>query len=160
MAVFLSFHYKRDAMRVQQILQMGAIEGQTILSAQDWESVKRRGDSAIKDWIEKQMSYKSAVVVLIGRETSTRPWVDYEIRKAWNDGRKVLGIRIHGLSDPTQGTDQPGANPFKGVKLNDGRDLGSIVPVFDPVGFNGKQIYASIRDNWATWVSSGVSKSA
>ena len=40
---FVSFHYQYDYWRVQQILQMGAIEGQEILSPQRWESVKARG---------------------------------------------------------------------------------------------------------------------
>ena len=47
-SVFYSFHYDRDAWRVQQIIQMGALEGQPILKAQEWEEVKRKGDAAIK----------------------------------------------------------------------------------------------------------------
>lgn len=65
----------RDAWRVQQIIQMGALEGQPILNAQQWEAVKRKGDAAIKKWIADQMAYKSAVVVLIGAQTASRPWV-------------------------------------------------------------------------------------
>ncbi|MDK8178836.1 TIR domain-containing protein [Micrococcus luteus] len=60
-SVFYSFHYDRDAWRVQQIIQMGALEGQPILNAQQWEEVKRKGDAAIKKWIADQMAYKSAV---------------------------------------------------------------------------------------------------
>ena len=47
-SVFYSFHYDRDAWRVQQIIQMGALEGQPILNAQQWEEVKRKGDAAIE----------------------------------------------------------------------------------------------------------------
>ncbi|WP_234986646.1 TIR domain-containing protein [Demequina sp. NBRC 110055] len=160
MAVFLSFHYGRDAMRVQQILNMGAVEGQTILSAQDWESVKNEGDAAVENWIAEQMKYKRAVVVLVGQETASREWVDYEIRKAWNDGKKVLGVRIHGLADPANGRDRQGANPFAGIKLKNGSDLGDIVPVFNPSGPDSKGVYASIKENWDTWVDQGVSRSA
>jgi hypothetical protein len=66
MAVFYSFHYARDAWRVQQITNMGAVEGQPILNAQQWEEVKRQGEKAIQNWIARQMKYKSAVVVLVG----------------------------------------------------------------------------------------------
>jgi hypothetical protein len=72
-SVFFSFHYDRDAWRVQQIINMGALEEQTILSAQEWEEVKRRGKAAIEKWIADQMAYKSAVVVLVGRYTADRP---------------------------------------------------------------------------------------
>lgn len=47
-SVFYSFHYDNDAWRVQQIINMGALDGQTILNSQDWETVKRQGDAAIK----------------------------------------------------------------------------------------------------------------
>ncbi|WP_353939677.1 TIR domain-containing protein [Micromonospora sp. b486] len=29
------------------------------------------------------MAYKKAVIVLVGQETASRPWVIYEIEKAW-----------------------------------------------------------------------------
>src|SRR5687768_4269930 len=99
MAVFYSFHYDRDAWRVQQILNMGTLESQSILNSQDWEKVKRSGEDAIKAWIAKQMAYKSAVVVLVGAETAARPWIRYEILKAWQDKRGLVGVRIHGLAD-------------------------------------------------------------
>ena len=104
-SVFYSFHYDRDAWRVQQIIQMGALEGQNILKAQDWEAVKREGDAAIKKWIADQMAYKSAVVVLIGAETASRPWVHHEIAYAWDNHKPLVGIRIHGLADRNGYTD-------------------------------------------------------
>ncbi|GAA2524179.1 TIR-like protein DUF1863 [Rarobacter incanus] len=71
-SVFYSFHYDRDAWRVQQIIQMGALEGQPIFNAQQWEEVKRKGDAAIEKWIADQMAYKSAVVVVIGAQSASR----------------------------------------------------------------------------------------
>ena len=82
MAVFYSFHYARDVNRVQLIRNIGKIDGQTLLNAQEWEAVRAQGPSAIANWIDTQMKYKTAVVVLIGNETASRPWVQYEIDKA------------------------------------------------------------------------------
>lgn len=98
-SVFYSFHYDRDAWRVQQIIRMGALEGQPILNAQEWEEVKRKGDAAIKKWLADQMAYKSAFVVLIGAQTANRPWVRHEIAYAWDNHKPLVGIRIHGLAD-------------------------------------------------------------
>jgi hypothetical protein len=81
-SIFASFHYGGDADRVQQVLQMGAIAEDSLVTAQEWESVKYRSDTAIKNWIHTQMLRKSAVVVLVGADTASRKWVDYEIRKA------------------------------------------------------------------------------
>lgn len=109
-SVFFSFHYARDAWRVQQIIQMGALEGQAILSAQEWEAVKRNGSAAIEKWIREQMAYKSAVAVLVGAQTAARPWVQHEIAYAWNNHKPLVGISIHGLADRNGKTDRAGVS--------------------------------------------------
>ena len=159
MAVFLSFHYDRDAWRVQQILNMGMLENQTILNAQDWEEVKRKGDPAIKAWIDGQMLYKSAVVVLIGAETASRPWVLYEIGKAWDDKRGLVGVRINGLGDNNRRTDRAGDNPFEEVSLSNGGTVGNYVPVHTPSGSTSQQVHASIKDNLNWWVDNAYKRS-
>lgn len=160
MAVFYSFHYDRDAERVQQIINMGALEGQTILNAQDWEAVKKKGDDAIKNWIAEQMNYKTAVVVLVGKDTSTRPWVRYEIAKAWDDKKPLVGVRVHGLKDLDGNTDTAGANPFGLVKLqNSDKTVGDYVTLHNPAGNDSKAVYASIKTNIADWAKNGYKRS-
>jgi hypothetical protein len=159
MAVFLSFHYDRDAARVQQVVNMGALEQQTILSAQDWEGVKKKGDAAIQTWIDDQMKYKTAVVVLIGKETASRPWVTYEIRKAWNEKRPLLGIRINGLAPLNLTADAAGANPFSNVPLDGGDTVADYVPIFTPTGNTSKDVYSSIAENLGEWITLGYKRS-
>ena len=78
--VFYSFHYDLDNWRVQQVKNMGAVEGQPLLSANEWEDVEAGGAKAIQKWIDEQMAGKSCNVVLIGSETAGRRWVEYEIK--------------------------------------------------------------------------------
>jgi len=158
-SAFVSFHYERDHWRVQQVLRMGAIDGQEILSSQKWEEVKRGGDQAIKNWIEKEMKYKGAVVVLIGAQTASRPWVKYEIIKAWNEKRPLLGIRIHGLKDSAGNTDASGANPFEKVTFSTGGSVADYVPVYTPTGSDSTQVYASIASNIESWVANAYKPS-
>ncbi|WP_433576781.1 TIR domain-containing protein [Nocardia brasiliensis] len=158
-SVFYSFHYNKDHWRVQTVQKIGKIEGKPVLNAQDWETVRRQSKDAIERWIDQQMRYKSAVVVLVGAETSTRPWVDYEIRKAWDDRRPLVGVRIHGLKDQYEKQDPPGANPFVSVKLTNGRFLSEFVRLHDPVGITSQQVYASISENIESWVDSAVVRS-
>lgn len=73
--VFYSFHYDNDVFRVQQIRNMGIIDGNEPVTVNDWEEIKRRGDSSIQNWIDKEISGSQCVVVLIGSQTSTRRWV-------------------------------------------------------------------------------------
>lgn len=156
MAIFVSFHYDQDVSRVQQVLRMGAIEGQEIVSAQRWESVKRQGPAAVERWIDEQMRYKTAVLVLVGNQTAVRPWVRYEIEKAWNDGRSLVGVRIHGLKGFDGSVDRPGPNPFSAVSLGNGLALDAYVTLHDPTGTDSKSTYDTIKRNLAHWVASAT----
>ena len=153
MAVYFSFHYDRDAWRVQQVANMGAVEGQPILKAQEWEEVKAKGKAAIEKWIADQMAYKSAVVVLVGSQTAGRPWVQYEIAKAWDDKRPLVGVRIHGLANSEGKTDLSGENPFAKVSLKSGGTVADHVTIHDPVGASSQAVYDSINTNLATWAA-------
>ena len=46
-------------MRVQQIRNIGVIEGNEPVSPNKWEEIKRKGDAAIEDWIDENMKYKN-----------------------------------------------------------------------------------------------------
>ena len=83
---FYSFHYDLDNARASQVRNIGAIEGNRPASDNDWESVTRGGDNAIKNWIAAQMNGRSFAIVLAGAETANRKWINYEIIKAWDDG--------------------------------------------------------------------------
>lgn len=150
MSVFYSFHYDRDNWRVQQIMNMGVIEGTTLLNHQDWETVKRGGDQAIKNWIDKQMLYKSAVIVLVGYETAGRPWVQYEIEKAYLDRKPLLGIRINSLKDRDGYTDPEGPDPFDILGFDS-----LSVPLYTPSGYNSTDKYNDIKRNIRSWAQNG-----
>jgi hypothetical protein len=157
-AVYYSFHYDRDNWRVQQVMNMGVVEGQPLLTSQKWEEVKRSGDAAIEKWIEENMRGKEAVVVLVGAETAARKWVRYEIVKAWNDKKKLVGVRIHGLEDVDGHTDRAGANPFALIKLDNGKTIADYVTLHNPAGADSKAVYASIKNNLRNWVDSGYKR--
>ena len=89
--VFYRFHFDVDHWRAAQVRNMGVIAGKEPVSANEWEAVKRGGDAAIKRWISDQRKGCTCVIVLVGAETSSRPWVKYEIEKAWNDR---LGVAV------------------------------------------------------------------
>jgi hypothetical protein len=157
--VFYSFHYDNDAWRVQQVSNMGVVEGQPIMNAQEWEAVKQKGDTAIQEWIDEQMSYKRAVVVLIGSGTADRSWVQYEITKAWNAKKPLVGIRINGLADSSGMTDSAGANPFSNVTLPGGGTVADYVPVHTPSGSTSQAVYANIEANITSWVDGAYARS-
>ena len=153
--IFYSFHYANDVMRVHQIRNIGALEDNHPASKNDWETVKRGGDKAIKQWIADNMDRRSCVVVLIGEETAYRPWVQYEIKKAWEDGRALLGIHINNIKDPNNGTCGRGTNPFDQFIFKD-KD-GKVVkpPCKAPLASDA---YNDIRNNMEDWIEDAIAK--
>ena len=143
--VFYSFHFDVDHWRAGQVRNMGVITGNEPVSANDWEAVKRGGDAAIEKWIAGQMKGRTCAVVLIGAETSSRPWVKYEIEKAWTDGLGVVGVRIYGLKNSLGNTSLPGANPFADFKIKE-IPFSQIVTLYEPAGNDSQKIYADIHD--------------
>lgn len=152
--IFYSFHYDNDVFRVQQIRNIGTLENNEPVSPNDWETVKRGGETSIKKWIDENLKYKSCLVVLIGAETANRKWVKYEIEKALNDGKTVLGIYIHNLKCPRNGTCNQGANPFDSFTLNNnGKLLSSVVKCYNP---KSNDAYNDIKNNIEYWIEDAI----
>jgi hypothetical protein len=155
--VFYSFHYMADNWRASQVRNMGVVEGNRPATDNDWETVKRGGDAAIKKWIADQMFGKSCTVVLIGRETAGRKWINHEIVESWNQRMGVLGVHVHNLKDSAGNTSWQGSNPFDGITVA-GRPLLNIVPVYDPPGYfwDSTSYYKAIKDNLAGWIEEAI----
>ena len=150
--VFFSFQYERDIWRVYQVRNHWVTKlnrpDAGYIDKAEFEKLKRRGDTAIRSWIDSQLEGTSVTVVLIGAETSGRKWVDYEIEKSYMKNNGQLGIYIHNLKDSNGYSDYKGANPFDRYQVQvDGRDtlLSEIYSTYDWVLDNG---YA----NFAKWV--------
>ena len=152
---FYSFHYKPDNWRAAQVRNMGVITGNQPASDNDWETVKKGGDTAIKRWISGQMKGKSVAIVLIGEKTAGRKWIKYEIEKAWNDSKGVLGVYIHRLKDSDGNQASKGGNPFDDFTLN-GKKLSSIVKAYNPPYSSSTYVYDHIKDNLADWIEKAI----
>lgn len=159
MTVFYSFHYQNDHWRVQQIRNKGSIDKSGLVASQEWEKARLQTDQGIKNWIDRQMNYKSAVVVLIGAETASRKWVQYEIQRAWDMRKPLLGIRIHGLKDNRGNTSREGSDPF--VNISGLGGWNSKPPIFDPTvrtyggAIDSQATYAKLAENLEHWIKQG-----
>lgn len=154
--VFYSFHYKGDCQRASQVRNIGAIDGNKPAPDNDWETITKGGDEAIKKWISSQMEYRSCTVVLVGENTANRKWINYEIVKSWNDGKGVVGIYINGLKNLKGETANKGDNPFDYIGYGDDKKLSSIVKCYTPSGYDSKEKYAWISNNIASIVEEAI----
>jgi hypothetical protein len=152
---FLSFCYEDDHWRVQQVKNMGVVEEQPILSANKWEEIENQGDAAIKKWIDENLRGKSCLIVLIGQRTAKRKWVQYEIKKAFDEGKGVLGVYIHNLKDSDGDQATMGPNPFDGFTV--GNDpLSKWAKVYNPPYTTSSNVYDHIKNNLADWVETAI----
>ena len=152
---FFTFHYKPDNWRASQVRNMGVVEGNKPVSDNAWEAVTRGGDAAIKRWIDAQMNGKSCVIVLIGGYTSGRKWIRYEIEKAWNDGRGLVGIHVHNLRDSNRKQTVKGPNPFYSFYVN-GRRLSNLAKAYNPPYKRSTNVYNNIAANISDWVEEAI----
>lgn len=92
---------------------MGIVEGQKIFSDNSWEQVRERSDTVIKAWIDKELDLRSCVIVLIGSETHSRRWDQYEIEEAWRKGKGIVGVCVYKLKNELGAQSTKGINPFE-----------------------------------------------
>ena len=143
---FFSFHYEPDNSRAAQVRNMGMVDGNRPVSDNDWESIRRGGDRAIRNWIGDQLHGRSCTIVLVGTNTAKRKWIDYEIIESWNQGMGVVGIHVHGLKNLNGRISGRGPNPFAHIGYGtSSTKLSSIVRSYNPQGTNSKARYAWIK---------------
>jgi len=100
--VFFSFKYKQDVSRAMVVRNSWVTQGKEaagFIDAADFEELKRQGDTAIENWIDKQLEGTSVTVVLVGEKTCTSRWVKYEIEKSEETGKGLLGIDVSKIED-------------------------------------------------------------
>ncbi len=146
--VFFSFHYK-DILLVSQIRNSGQFkrigETQKFYDHAEWETLKRTRPRDVTNWINSQIKGSSVTCVLIGGETASRKWVNYEIEKTMELHHGIVGIDLYGMKSPAQQLLQSrGKNPLDGIQLSTGKSLSAYFKTYDWVKDNG---YANI-DLW------------
>lgn len=99
--VFFSFKYEdvSRAMVVRNSWVTQGTEAAGFIDKADFEEVKKKGDQAIKNWINKQLEGTSVTVVLVGELTCSSRWVKYEIEQSIARGNGLLGIDISKIKD-------------------------------------------------------------
>lgn len=98
---FFSFKYG-DVSRAMVVRNSWVTQGREAAGFIDgaaFESLKKKGDAAIKAWVDDQLDGTSVTVVLVGKDTCGSRWVKYEIEKSVEIGNGLLGIDISKIKD-------------------------------------------------------------
>lgn len=115
---FFSFHYEKDSWRAGQVRNSNVTQPiNGYVDKAQWEEVKKKGDAAIKKWIDEQLKGTSVTVILIGKETAGRKYVKYEIEQSIKKGNGLLGIYIHNVKNAKGEKDIKGRNPLDDINI-------------------------------------------
>ena len=153
--VFFSFHYDNDSWRASQVRNMGKVDKSSTFSDNDWEEVKEKSDTKIKEWIDEQLNKRSCLVVLIGEKTANRKWINYEIKKAYELNKGIVGVYIHKLKNFLGKQDEKGKNPFDYLTL-DGEKISKYVKCFESSYTTSKYVYDDIKENIEDLIEYGI----
>lgn len=92
---FFSFHYERDVQRASVVRNSAQFRPSITpewIEASIWESAKTTGQAAVEKLIDDALSGTSVTAVLIGAQTASREWVQYEIDQSIARGNGLIGI--------------------------------------------------------------------
>lgn len=103
--VFVSHHHKDDA-SVDGLTDMLSGNGYQLRNSsirvnpdnQERLDQGKVSDRTISRLLRMKMRWASQVIVVIGKETRQRPWVDWEIRAAHQLGKPIIGVYENGLN--------------------------------------------------------------
>src|SRR6266478_4702900 len=101
--VFISHHHKDDA-EVSNLTALLSKKGYDIRnsSIRAKPANQRRLDQGlvnpetIRRLLRMKISWAGTVVVLVGKETHSRPWVNWEIEQANAQGKRIVGVYVRG----------------------------------------------------------------
>lgn len=121
--VFFSFKFLEDNWRANVVRNSWVTQDRKdagFFDSAEWEEVKKKTDSEIKNWINEQMNGCSVTVVLIGSKTCKSKWVKYEIERSIEVGKGLLEIDISKIKDKDGNTSTKGdwmlPNTYKDYK--------------------------------------------
>ncbi|WP_419837024.1 TIR domain-containing protein [Candidatus Poriferisodalis sp.] len=100
--VFFSFEWNTDVWRAMIVRNCGQLYGAHSAGfrpASEIEEVKRRGEDAIRRWIDSQLEGTTVTVVLLGATTNQSKWVNYECGASLRRENGIVLIDISSIPD-------------------------------------------------------------
>ncbi|MFM9985612.1 MAG: TIR domain-containing protein [Flavobacteriales bacterium] len=103
--IFIS-HYGEDDNHVQSLKQRLKDKGYDVrnfsIDSTNHKNGRKPSDAVVQRLLQMRIKWSSTFICLIGPETHTRKWVNYEIRLAHLQGKRIVGIYTHGSNNSVE----------------------------------------------------------
>src|SRR5580704_8004705 len=103
--IFIS-HYGKDDVHVQSLKERLSRQGYNVrnfsVDSTNHKDGRKPSDAVVRRLLDMRIKWSSTFICLIGAKTHTREWVNYEIRKAYLQGKRIVGIYTHGNKDSAE----------------------------------------------------------
>jgi len=103
--IFIS-HYHKDDSHVQSLKSRLNDSGCNVrnfsIDSSKHKDGRKPSDAVVKRLLNIRIKSCSTFICLLGPDTHTRKWVNYEIRKAHLEGKQIIGVYSHGNKDKVQ----------------------------------------------------------
>lgn len=98
--VFIS-HYGKDDEHIGKLKELLSSRGYSLRNSSIDSTKPNQANNPeyIKQLLRSGIEWAGTTIVLIGPETHTREWVDYEIEYSKNCGNRLVGVFINGAAD-------------------------------------------------------------
>lgn len=151
-------HHSADVPKLRDLLDNLRSKGYDVRSSSLQEDKdnkvvhkgKHVADATVARYIRRAIKWAGTFIVLIGEHTHERAWVNYEIRNAHFQGKKIIGVYKHGCAQTAELPEaykRYGTSPIGWNSMNKlaGMIQGNVVPPELPDGTpTTKSIYPMI----------------
>ena len=102
--IFISHHGKDDnhLQSLKQRLKASGYDARNSSVDSTKHQARRPSDAVIARYLKGCIKWAGTFICLIGESTHTRPWVNFEIRQAYLQGKNIVGIYKHGCKDSVE----------------------------------------------------------
>lgn len=102
--IFIS-HYSEDDDELhrlkQRLTKKGCIVRNSSVEKGDYRKDPVK-DTTIAKELRGNIKWAGTFILLIGEHTHERPWVNYEIRSAYMQGKNIIGVYMYGCKDSVE----------------------------------------------------------
>lgn len=103
--IFIS-HYGKDDEHVQSLKSRLKEQGYDVrnfsVDSTNHKDGRKPSDATVERLLRMRIRWSKTFICLIGPKTHTREWVNDEIKWAHEQGKKIIGIYMHGYKETAE----------------------------------------------------------